>query len=132
MLIYSLALRTIILASGPWLMTYLSCMYVPSFINFTFRFHFICLPIAHPRFKREYIKPVCLRSRPFTRSDLLLPSQGMCDVYGMNIFYITNMMCILFCIYRSCSRFLKSGCNSVVGATILNNIVQPESACNHV
>lgn len=39
------------------------------------KFHFICLPIAHPRFKREFIKPVCLRSRPFTRSDLLLPSQ---------------------------------------------------------
>lgn len=39
------------------------------------KFHFICLPIAHPRLKREFIKPVSLRSRPFTRSDLLLPSQ---------------------------------------------------------
>eukprot|EP00795_Rhopilema_esculentum_P001486 gene1486-15920_t len=36
-------------------------------------FDFICAPIAHPRFKREYEKDAPIRPGAFTRSDLLLP-----------------------------------------------------------
>ena len=45
------------------------CIHVP-------RFDFICVPICHPRYRREFLDPVPNRSGAFTRSDLVLPSQG--------------------------------------------------------
>lgn len=41
-----------------------------------FRFDFICAPICHPRYKREFIDPIPERSKAFTRADLVLTSQG--------------------------------------------------------
>ncbi|XP_067052038.1 protein arginine N-methyltransferase 5-like [Acropora muricata] len=38
-------------------------------------FDFICVPICHPRYRRELLDPVPNRSGAFTRSDLVLPSQ---------------------------------------------------------
>lgn len=37
-------------------------------------YNFVCFPIVHPRFKREFLTGKCKdRSGPFTRSDLILP-----------------------------------------------------------
>ncbi|XP_022790017.1 protein arginine N-methyltransferase 5-like [Stylophora pistillata] len=38
-------------------------------------FDFICVPICHPRYRREFLDPVPDRTGAFTRSDLVLPSQ---------------------------------------------------------
>ena len=43
-----------------------------------FRYDFICIPLVHPRFRREFIAgPAKTRPGAFTRSDMLLSSQGM-------------------------------------------------------
>ncbi|XP_068672225.1 protein arginine N-methyltransferase 5-like isoform X3 [Montipora foliosa] len=39
------------------------------------RFDFICVPICHPRYRREFLDPVPNRTGAFTRSDLVLSSQ---------------------------------------------------------
>ncbi|XP_031565101.1 protein arginine N-methyltransferase 5-like [Actinia tenebrosa] len=38
-------------------------------------FDFICAPICHPRYKREFIDPIPQRSKAFTRADLVLTTQ---------------------------------------------------------
>ena len=57
--------------------TWLPFKNVLLFIMFIFRYDFVCLPVVHPRFKREFIEgPAQKRGGAFTRSDMLLTSQG--------------------------------------------------------
>lgn len=42
-----------------------------------FRYDFICVPLVHPLFKREFVsEPAKNRPGPFTRPDLILSSSG--------------------------------------------------------
>ena len=40
------------------------------------RFDFVCVPIVHPRFERDFILNLPPRAGPLTRSDLCLSSSG--------------------------------------------------------
>ena len=42
------------------------------------RFDFVCVPIVHPRFERDFILNLPPRPGPLTRSDLCLSSSGKC------------------------------------------------------
>ena len=47
------------------------------FLFFISRFDFACMPIIHPRLKREFIENAAKnRTGPLTRSDLCLSSSG--------------------------------------------------------
>ena len=54
-----------------------------------FRFDFICAPICHPRYRREFLDPVPNRTGAFTRSDLVLPSQGNKATPGKGVSIVT-------------------------------------------
>ncbi|XP_001600397.1 protein arginine N-methyltransferase 5 [Nasonia vitripennis] len=46
------------------------CLYVAN----CSKYHFVCIPLVHPNYKREFISPEIKRSEPWTRSDLILCS----------------------------------------------------------
>lgn len=48
-----------------------------TFVCSIFSFDFISVPLSHPRYKREFFSgPSKERDSPFTRSDLVLSSEG--------------------------------------------------------
>lgn len=57
-------------------------LYIVIVIDFTYRYEFICAPLVHPLFKREFIFGKAKnRAGPFTRPDIVLCSSGKGNQY---------------------------------------------------
>ena len=53
------------------------------------RFDFVCVPIVHPRFERDFILNLPPRPGPLTRSDLCLASSGRYYVWCCFSYHIS-------------------------------------------